>query len=652
MALFKILKGNSDKLDITSTPFNEGYCYFTKDEQKLYVDYLDDEGNQRRDPIAGSDRVFTLDFDYLVDFEVNDNYTIETYKFLTSSYCSDATDFISNIYTEDYRFFVSIAAGINIPMSLDYSSNGIYYLGCYYSLISAGKPFDCSLTVDNTYIILTLEQKLMLEPGEPYQIVQYNSDGTACNGVDLSTILSSSSTNTDIPSAKAVVDYVNNTTNFNLTTNRVLVSNNSGDIAVSEITSTELNQLDGITSNIQTQLNNKMPKTLSNIEFNSSGSLKNYGGFIDFHYFNSNGEPTDNSGNVVTSTPDYTSRIIEDSAGTISVNNVKMKSGVITGSLSGNATSATKATQDASGNVITSTYETKSDATAKLDTKMDKIDPVGSGTFSFGRLTDSTIGTRSIVLGSDATASGKDTVVLGRKGNATGAYATSIGYGNTASGDNSVVIGVNSKASSGNAMAFGSSAKAQGWNALAIGASTTASGPNSTAIGTSSTASGEKSVALGDHNTASGEYATAMGCWTSAPGTAATSLGNGTTANGWGAMASGIVTNAKGLGQHVFGAYNIPDSNTISEYSDVSDHLIIVGNGDVISDDGVQSNAMTLDWSGNAWFSGDVYVGSTSGTNKDDGSKMLATIDYEFITEADIDEICGASIQAASEVSF
>lgn len=36
------------------------------------------------------------------------------------------------------------------------------------------------------------------------------------------------------------------------------------------------------------------------------------------------------------------------------------------GSLSGNATSATKATKDGSGNTITSTYETKSDASAKL----------------------------------------------------------------------------------------------------------------------------------------------------------------------------------------------------------------------------------------------------------------------------------------------
>lgn len=41
-----------------------------------------------------------------------------------------------------------------------------------------------------------------------------------------------------------------------------------------------------------------------------------------------------------------------------------------------------------------------------------------------------------------------------------------------------------------------------------------------------------------------------------------------------------------------------------------------------------RSNAHTVDWSGNAWYAGDVYVGSTSGINKDGGSKKLATEDF------------------------
>ena len=44
----------------------------------------------------------------------------------------------------------------------------------------------------------------------------------------------------------------------NLTASRALVSNSSGKVAVSAVTSTELGYLDGVTSNIQTQLNGKL----------------------------------------------------------------------------------------------------------------------------------------------------------------------------------------------------------------------------------------------------------------------------------------------------------------------------------------------------------------------------------------------------------
>ena len=48
-------------------------------------------------------------------------------------------------------------------------------------------------------------------------------------------------------------------TSNNLTASRALISNSSGKVAVSDVTSTELGYLDGVTSNIQTQLNAKAP---------------------------------------------------------------------------------------------------------------------------------------------------------------------------------------------------------------------------------------------------------------------------------------------------------------------------------------------------------------------------------------------------------
>ena len=60
----------------------------------------------------------------------------------------------------------------------------------------------------------------------------------------------------------------------------------------------------------------------------------------------------------------------------------------------------------------------------------------------------------------------------------------------------------------------------------------------------------------------------------------------------------------------------------------------IVGNGE---SDTTRSNAYTLDWDGNAWYAGDVYVGSEGGVNRDGGSKKLAT--EEFVEEATSEEI-------------
>ena len=54
-------------------------------------------------------------------------------------------------------------------------------------------------------------------------------------------------------------------------------------------------------------------------------------------------------------------------------------------------------------------------------------------------------------------------------------------------------------------------------------------------------------------------------------------------------------------------------------------YVEVVGNG---TSDTERSNIHTLDWDGNAWFAGDVYIGSESGINMDDGSKKLATEEY------------------------
>ena len=125
---------------------------------------------------------------------------------------------------------------------------------------------------------------------------------------------------------------------------------------------------------------------------------------------------------------------------------------------------------------------------------------------------------------------------------------------------------------------------------------------------------GEYAQAFGYNTTASGNYSHAEGGGTTASGTVSHAEGDNTTASGTTSHAEGWGTTAQGNNQHVQGKFNITDTTSAH----------IVGNGSPSK----RSNAHTIDWHGNAWFAGDVYTGSTSGTNKDDGSKKLATEEY------------------------
>ena len=139
--------------------------------------------------------------------------------------------------------------------------------------------------------------------------------------------------------------------------------------------------------------------------------------------------------------------------------------------------------------------------------------------------------------------------------------------------------------------------------AWAEGQDTIASGLRCHAEGWNTKASNDDSHAEGHNTVASGYYSHAEGLNTAAPG--------------YCSHAEGRNTAASGSNQHVQGKNNVRDTKLAH----------IVGNG---SSDSNKSNAHTLDWQGNAWFAGDVYTGSTSGKNKDDGSKKLAT--EEFVT--------------------
>lgn len=83
----------------------------------------------------------------------------------------------------------------------------------------------------------------------------------------------------------AAVSHTHNATQVNgLTVNRALISNRSGQVAVSGVTSTQLGYLSGVTSAIQTQLNGKNPTiTYSEMQLvNNYGTLFGYATRISF----------------------------------------------------------------------------------------------------------------------------------------------------------------------------------------------------------------------------------------------------------------------------------------------------------------------------------------------------------------------------------
>ena len=117
---------------------------------------------------------------------------------------------------------------------------------------------------------------------------------------------------------------------------------------------------------------------------------------------------------------------------------------------------------------VTNIYKIDEKYLGEISFKMDKINPVGKGSFSLNRKTDSTIGSSSFAEGDDTTASGDCSHAEGYNTIASGMESHAEGYISTASGDYSHAEG---------------SGTASGDFSHAGGESTTASGKSSHAEG-------------------------------------------------------------------------------------------------------------------------------------------------------------------------
>lgn len=120
------------------------------------------------------------------------------------------------------------------------------------------------------------------------------------------------------------------------------------------------------------------------------------------------------------------------------------------------------------------------------DSKMDAENPVGTGSFSIGRKSDTSVGTQSFAVGYDVTAEKP--------------YSHAEGYCTFASGEAAHAEGAHTHASGYNAHAEGINTRANGRSAHAEGASTTASASFSHAEGRGTTASNLSQHVQGEYN--------------------------------------------------------------------------------------------------------------------------------------------------------
>lgn len=148
-------------------------------------------------------------------------------------------------------------------------------------------------------------------------------------------------------------------------------------------------------------------------------------------------------------------------------------------------------------------------------------------------------------------------------------------------------------------------------------------GAGSSAVGMYVIASGDCSHAEGDSTQALGNSSHAEGDSTTASAYCSHAEGNCTTASGENSHAEGASTIASSQNQHVQGKYNIEDLN--------GTYAHIVGNGE----DGKNSNAHTLDWQGNAWYSGKLSQEGTPTEDKDLVTKKYVDDNKEYINYND-----------------
>ena len=250
---------------------------------------------------------------------------------------------------------------------------------------------------------------------------------------------------------------------------------------------------------------------------------------------------------------------------------------------------------------------------------------------------------------------GKNSTVQGDGTTATGQNAHAEGVGSAASGSDAHAEGIYTVASGYGAHAEGDNTKAGGEGSHAEGDGSNASGADAHAEGNHTEASGEASHAEGHATVANRQYMHAAGAYNLYDDTKYFDVVSSTwmaflgkyyaaaeyvfdADTGYYTLIDAELKNVTSVGLYYAGKYQYENGvidqldKTVALRSgnqyDIERHVStpgaqlrgkyvhVVGNGN----SSARSNAHTLDWDGNGWFAGDVFVG---GASQDEGVKLL-----------------------------
>lgn len=99
MSLFKILKGDSSRIDLETTPFHEGWCYFTPDDGGFYIDTIVGSTNKRIRINPPALAALTGSEDQVIGFDEDGNAVVVSLGDLAFKNQVSKTDLVSAVQT-------------------------------------------------------------------------------------------------------------------------------------------------------------------------------------------------------------------------------------------------------------------------------------------------------------------------------------------------------------------------------------------------------------------------------------------------------------------------------------------------------------------------------------------------------------------------